>query len=67
MDHRILVAYAIRYGATAEIAEKIGQVLRQAGLPADVLPTDRVSDLTPSTGSNGGRRPRRSCRPTRKH
>jgi menaquinone-dependent protoporphyrinogen oxidase len=47
MDVQVLVAYATKYGATAEIAEKIGQVLRQAGLRTDVLPTDRVSDLTP--------------------
>ena len=46
MDGKVLVTYATKYGATAEIAEKIGQVLRQAGLPTDVLPTDRVSDLT---------------------
>jgi menaquinone-dependent protoporphyrinogen oxidase len=45
MDKQVLVAYATKYGATAEIAEKIGQVLRQAGLSADVLPADRVSDL----------------------
>jgi len=47
MDIQVLVAYATKYGATAEIAEKIGQVLRQAGLRTDVLPADRVSDLTP--------------------
>lgn len=47
MDAQVLVAYASKYGATAEIAEKIGQALRQAGLRADVLPADRVSDLTP--------------------
>ncbi len=40
MDKQVLVAYATKYGATAEIAEKIGQVLRQAGLGADVLPAD---------------------------
>jgi menaquinone-dependent protoporphyrinogen oxidase len=40
MDKQVLVAYATKYGATAEIAEKIGEVLRQAGLPADVLPAD---------------------------
>lgn len=47
MDVQVLVAYATKYGATAEIAEKIGEVLRDAGLSADVLPVDRVSDLTP--------------------
>ena len=47
MNTQILVAYATKYGATAEIAEKIGQVLREAGLRTDVLPVDRVSDLSP--------------------
>jgi menaquinone-dependent protoporphyrinogen oxidase len=44
---KVLVAYGTKYGGTAEIAEKIGQVLREAGLRADVHPADRVSDLTP--------------------
>ncbi|MBN1888530.1 MAG: flavodoxin domain-containing protein [Thermoflexales bacterium] len=47
MDIQVLVAYATKYGATAEIAGKIGQALRQAGLHADVLPAGRVKDLTP--------------------
>jgi menaquinone-dependent protoporphyrinogen oxidase len=42
---KVLVAYASKYGATAEIAEKIGEVLRQSGLEADVLRADRVPDL----------------------
>jgi menaquinone-dependent protoporphyrinogen oxidase len=46
MDIRVLVAYATKYGATAEIAEKIGQTLQQAGLRADVLPADGVKDLS---------------------
>jgi menaquinone-dependent protoporphyrinogen oxidase len=46
MDDQVLVAYATKYGATAEIAEKIGEVLRQAGLRADVLPAERVGDLS---------------------
>jgi len=47
MHNHVLVAYATKHGATAEIAERIGQVLRQAGVGADVLPLHRVSDLTP--------------------
>jgi len=47
MDVHVLVAFASKYAATAGIAEKIGEVLRQAGLIADVQPADRVSDLTP--------------------
>lgn len=46
MDIRVLVAYATKHGATAEIAEKIGQVLREAGLQADVVPVNRAQDLT---------------------
>jgi len=45
MNGKILVAYASKYGATKEIAEKIGVVLKEAGLAVDVLPADKVSDL----------------------
>ncbi len=44
--NQVLVAYATKYGATAEIAERIGQVLRQAGLNTDVLLVDRIRDLS---------------------
>ncbi|MGB2895248.1 MAG: flavodoxin domain-containing protein [Anaerolineales bacterium] len=47
MTNRVLLAYATKYGATEEIAEKIGQVMLQAGLQTDVLPVDRVGDLAP--------------------
>ncbi len=47
MSAQVLVAYASKYDATAEIAEKIGEVLRQAGLRADVLLAEHVRDLTP--------------------
>jgi len=45
METKVLVAYASKYGATAEIAEKIGEKLRQAGLQVDVLPVKSVSDM----------------------
>jgi menaquinone-dependent protoporphyrinogen oxidase len=45
IDARVLVAYTTRHGATAGIAEKIGEVLRGQGLQADVTPVDRVGDL----------------------
>jgi menaquinone-dependent protoporphyrinogen oxidase len=47
MDKKILVAYATKYGATAEIAQKIGQVLTEAGLAVDVLPAGQVRDVQP--------------------
>jgi len=47
MNSKVLVAYASKYGATKEIAEKIGQVLKDAGFATDVLPADKVSDLAP--------------------
>jgi menaquinone-dependent protoporphyrinogen oxidase len=39
-----LVAYASKYGATREIAEKIGEVLKQEGLAVDVLPVKSVKN-----------------------
>ncbi len=47
MGVKVLVAYASKYGATKEIAEKIGQVLKDGGLITDVLPVDRIGDLAP--------------------
>jgi len=46
MDKQILVAYATKYGATREIAEKIGQGIRESGLSADVLLVKEVRDLS---------------------
>ena len=45
MHRNVLVTYASKYGATVGIAEKIGEVLRQAGLQADVAPVDGIRDL----------------------
>jgi len=47
MDKKVLVAYATKHGSTAEIAEKIGQVLREAGLDTNVLPASPVDDVAP--------------------
>jgi menaquinone-dependent protoporphyrinogen oxidase len=47
MDQNTLVAFASKYGATEEIAEKIGEVLRQEGLLTDVISADRVGSLAP--------------------
>jgi len=47
MNAKVLVAYASKYGATKEIAEKIGMVLKDAGFAIDVLAADRVFDLAP--------------------
>lgn len=44
MTQRILVAYATKYGATTAIAEKIGQVLREAGLVVDVRLAGQAGD-----------------------
>lgn len=47
MNGNILVTYASKYGATAEIARRIGDGLGRAGLRADVKPVDSVRDLSP--------------------
>ena len=44
MAKKVLVAYGSRYGATAEIAEKIGETLNKEGLESEVLEGDRVPD-----------------------
>ena len=42
---RVLVTYATKHGATAEIAEAIADELQKAGLAADCRPVDEAGDL----------------------
>jgi menaquinone-dependent protoporphyrinogen oxidase len=45
MVQMVLVAYASKYGATAEIARRIGDTLAQEGLQVKVMPVDKAPDL----------------------
>lgn len=47
MSNKVLVAYGTKYGATAEIAGRIGEVLQKAGFAVDVLSAERVADVSP--------------------
>lgn len=46
MENKVLVAYASKYGATAEIAAKIGEVLHDQGLQTDIQPAKDIKDLS---------------------
>ncbi|MBN2762022.1 MAG: flavodoxin domain-containing protein [Bacteroidales bacterium] len=45
MDTQILITYATKHGSTAEISEKIGEILHQSGYSTDVLSADQVTNL----------------------
>jgi menaquinone-dependent protoporphyrinogen oxidase len=47
MEKKVLVAYATKYGASQEIAERIGAALKRAGLNVDVRPAGQVGDVGP--------------------
>ena len=44
MAKKVLVAYGTKYGGTREIAEKIGEVLKEENLEVEVLSGDRAGD-----------------------
>ena len=43
---RILVSYATMSGSTAEVAQAVGEEIVGGGLQVDVLPLEKVTDLT---------------------
>lgn len=45
MTRRILIAYASKYGSTEEIARRVGEELRSAGLGVDVRPAEQVVSI----------------------
>jgi len=46
MENKILIVYASKYGSTAEIAEYIGQFLRDMGSEVDVRSVNAVNDIS---------------------
>jgi menaquinone-dependent protoporphyrinogen oxidase len=44
MEKKVLVTYATKYGATGEIADRIAQVISDAGLQADSIPVKSAGD-----------------------
>lgn len=42
MSDKVLVAYGSKHGMTAEIAERIGKIIREAGFTVDVLPANQA-------------------------
>jgi len=45
MEAKLLVAYATRYGSTAEVAEAVGARLRECGSDVDVKPVAQAGSL----------------------
>lgn len=46
MSNKILIAYASKCGSTAEIAQKIGEVLSTHNLGVDVKPVGQITDVS---------------------
>ena len=50
MARKILVCFAPKRGATAEISKRIAEVIRKSELPVECKPIDQVTSLLPHTG-----------------
>jgi len=46
MSKKVLLAYASRAGSTAEVAERIGNILKGLGFDVDVKSVKEVTDVT---------------------
>lgn len=46
MQEKILIAYASRYGSTAEIAREMAKAYENRGMGVDICPVDRVKDIS---------------------
>jgi menaquinone-dependent protoporphyrinogen oxidase len=44
MDKKVLVTYSSKHGSTAEIAERIGATLKEAGIDVTIMPVKEVKD-----------------------
>ena len=47
MNKKVLVTYASKHGATAEVAEKVGAVISNEGVDVDIFPVGEVISLEP--------------------
>lgn len=50
MPGTVLVAYATKYGSTGEVANAIGQTLKDNGVEAEVLPVQNIHSLKKYSG-----------------